>query len=338
VTLCALARGGSSTEGNHNTIGKRSLEDPLGIIGHMLQQLGHKIVWEPANDRFLLADAGINILIEGFTPQATEIVKNAHNQGARFIIVATEEPHYRGFNAGRDLEMVKRQKEFPNAAKYCEGILYLVPGLHVHAWYNQWAPAAHVELGYAPTLVRPHDGQEPKFDFGFFGSLSRRRLKILRRLARHAGSEKAVRIESTFPDQVTRDRIMREARVIVQLRKHDEMGLVSSSRCNTALCLGRPVLAEPHAYAKPWDEVIKFSDSLESFMDDAILMRTAWKGVHAAQFANFREKFTPERCVGRALREIGLRLDTPIVVTTMPNAALAAKVSARARMKRLGLM
>ncbi|MEK7749585.1 MAG: hypothetical protein AAB277_01250, partial [Planctomycetota bacterium] len=82
--------------------------------------------------------------------------------------------------------------------------------------------------------------------FGFFGSLSRRRLKILKTLARYIGSEKAIRVVSDFPTQDERDAAMRSARVILQIRKYDEMGLVSSSRCNTALCNGRPVIAEPH--------------------------------------------------------------------------------------------
>lgn len=295
---------------NHNPLGQRSLEDPMGIVGHQLQALGHRVVWESKNDHLLMGDSGINLLVEGFTPGSTQVIAAAHERGARFVIIATEEPTPRGFNHGLDLEMVKRQAEFPNAAKFAEGILYLVPGDHVRDYYSQFAPSAYVELGYAPTLVRPGDWAEPTYDFGFFGSLSKRRLKLLKKLAKAIGTQRAVRVEATFPSQVDRDRIMREARVIVQIRKHDQMGLVSSTRCNTALCLGRPVIAEPHALSKPWDEVIKFSDTDESFLMDAILMRTAWKGVHAAQFEKFKQRFTPDFCIGRALREIELNMET----------------------------
>lgn len=294
---------------NHNPMGQRSLEDPIGIIGHQLQALGHKVVWEQKNERLLMPESGINLLIEGFTPGSTEVIAKAYNEnGARFICVATEEPTSKGFNHGRDKEMVKRQIEFPNAAKYFEAILYLVPG--AGEWYSQFAPSAYVELGYSPTLVRPGDWVEPHFDFGFFGSWSYRRAKICKQLAKFMGSQDAVRVVADFPDQVTRDRLMREARVILQIRKHEEMGLVSSTRCNTALCLGRPVIAEPHLLSKPWDEVVKFSKSTEDFFHDAWIMRTSWKGVHAAQFARFREKFTPEYCIGRALREVNLNLET----------------------------
>jgi hypothetical protein len=291
---------------NHNEMGRRSLEDPMGIIGHQLRDLGHRVVWLQNDDEFLAGDSGINVVIEGFTPFATAKIAAAHAQSARFVCVATEEPTPKGFNHGRDGEMVRRQAEFPNAAKFFDGILYLVPGDHVHQWYGAQAPSAYAELGYAPTLVRPMDWQEPQYDFGFFGSLSKRRLKILKKLAKTIGTEKAVRVEATFPSQTERDRIMREARVIVQIRKNEEMGLVSSSRCNTALHLGRPVVAEPHLLSKPWDEVVKFSSSLDGFYNDCILARTAWKGVHAAQMDRFRTMMTAEFCVGRALREIGI--------------------------------
>src|SRR5712691_1405782 len=292
---------------NHNPAGQMSLEDPLGIIGHQLQALGHKVVWEKKNDRFLMPEAGINLIIEGFTEASAQVINEAHFRGAQFICIATEEPTPKGFNHGRDREMANRQRDFHLVGKSLKGIFHLVPGEHVKNWFSQFAPTAYIELGHAPTLVRPGDWKEPEFAFGFFGSLTRRRLKILKRLAKSLpGVEKAVRVEATFPSQVDRDRIMREAKVIIQIRKYEEMGLVSSSRCNTALCLGRPIVAEPHLLSKPWDEVVKFSASTETVFNDALMARIAWRGVHSAQFARFREKFTPDFCVGRALREIGM--------------------------------
>ena len=312
---------------NHSLQGQRSLEDPMMILGNQLRALGHDVVWDPSHREFAARESGINVLVEGFTPEIAEVVGQFHARGARFICVATEEPTPTGFNHGRDGEMVRRQEAFPLAARYFEAILHLVPGDHVTRWYAQHAPAAYVELGYAPALVRGGDGREPEYDFGFFGSITRRRMRLLKRLARAINTAKAVRIAGTFPTQEERDRIMREARVIVQLRKHEEMGLVSSSRCNTALCLGRPVVAEPHLLSEPWDRVVTFTSHCERcaetprtgreppcdacvdrFVSAAIMTRAAWRGVHAAQFARFKELLTPEYCVGRALREVGLDL------------------------------
>lgn len=292
---------------NHSSIGQRSLEDVCGIFGHQCRAIGHQIVWDQRNHMFLntLAGQGMNIVVEGFTSEAIRLMAHAHGQGARFIILATEEPTPKGFNHGTQIEMVKRQQTFPEAAKYADGIIHLVPGDHVTQWYGQFCPSAPCELGYAPSLVRPQDF-EPTFDFGFYGSLTKRRLKILKGLAKRAGSQKAVRIIADFKDQTERDRIMREAKVVVQIRKFEEMGLVSSSRCNTALCLGRPVVAEPHLLSKPWDEIVRFAPSVESFYDQCIMVRTAWKGTHAVQMEKFKAKLSPELCVGKALHDIGV--------------------------------
>lgn len=291
---------------NHNTIGQRSLEDVVGIMGHQMRALGHEIVWDPKNDQLLMKEVGVNLIVEGFTPQMVQVMSEQHAAGARFVILATEEPTEKGFNHGTQVEMIARQKVFPEAAKFAEGIIHLVPGANVTAWYAQFAPAAYAELGYAHTLVRSsHTDVEPEYDFGFYGSVSKRRLAILKRLAKRMGTAKAVKIVGDFATQVDRDQQMRRARVLVQIRKFDEMGLVSSSRCNTALCLGRPVVAEPHALSKPWDEIVTFSSSMEGFYSAAIAARMAWKGVHARQFAAFKEKLTPEVCIGRALDAIG---------------------------------
>lgn len=290
---------------NHNRVGQRSLEDVIGIMAHQLRALGHTAYWEPGNETLLLKESGINIIVEGFTDKIIDALAALHAQGARYIILATEEPTPEGFNHGRSSEMRLRQRNFPRAAALCEGILHLVPGQHVTDWYARFAPAAQADLGYAPTLVRPDDF-EPDFDFAFFGSVTERRLRILKRLAKRVGTPNAVKIEGDFTSQHDRDQDMRRGKVIIQIRKFDEMGLVSSSRCNTSLHLGRPILAEPHAMSRPWDEVVRFADSLEAFLDEACMMRLGWRGAHARQFAAFKERMTPRYCVGEPLERIGV--------------------------------
>ena len=321
--------------GNHTPSGQRSLEDVVGIWGHQMRALGHHVVWDPSNDKFLARETGIIVIVVGFTDFSISAIAIGHAAGARFICLATEEPTDKGFNHGRDREMVFRQQNFARAGKYFEAIFHLVPGDHVRQFYSQFAPSSYVELGYAPTLRRP-SAKEPTYNFGFFGSLTPRRLKILKRLARHVGTEKAVRIESTFPSQEDRDRVMGEARVIVQVRKYEEMGLVSNSRCNTALHLGRPVVAEAHTIADKWDGIVRFSkhcsscatnqrkrsrndfceDCVKNFLNDALLAQAMWRGIHNTQFSLFKERMGPEYCVGRALKEVNLDLSPqkPFVV------------------------
>jgi hypothetical protein len=299
--------------GNHTAIGQGSLHDVIGIIGHQMRALGHTATWEDNNARFIVPpNDGINVVVEGFTPLVTQQIANAHAQGGRFICIATEEPSDYGFNHGFDPEMRMRQVCFPDAAKFFEGILYLVPGEHVGRWYSQWAPAAYAELGFAPSFIRTQK-IEPIWDFGFFGSLTKRRYSIIKQLARRCSrglqnNPHAVRIINTFPDQYTRDNWIMEAKVVVQLRKTDEMGLVSSSRCNTSLSCGRPIVAEPHdrLLSKPWDDIVKFTDTMEEFFNMCLATRAVWRAVHADQFEKFERILTPWKCIGEPLARIGI--------------------------------
>lgn len=280
------------------------MEDVCGIFGKQLRSLGHSIVWDTANDKWIHGPGNINIVVEGFTKGSIEIIKTAHAQGARFIYLATEEPTPRGFNHGYQKEMVQRQQTFAEAAKYCDAIFYLVPGEHVHDFYNQFAPSSYLELGFAPNLVRPQYITEPQYEFGFYGSLSDRRLKILKKLAqRMMNTPNAVRIVADFSTQEARDKEMQNCKIILQLRKFEKMGLVSSSRCNTALHLGRGVICEPHALSKPWDEVVMFGKTIDEFYASCVVWRSMWRQLWEKQFHAFRTKMPPEYCVGRCFAE-----------------------------------
>lgn len=276
-------------------------------MGHQLRALGHKAVWdvEWSKKNYIGKDLGWNVIVEGFTPGVVEMIARGYNNGARFICLATEEPTDKGFNHGTQPEMVMRQEVFPTIAPYLDGIIHLVPGERITKWYGQFAPTAYSELGYAPSLVRP-DKVVPDYDFGFYGSMTKRRLKILKKLATATRKEKAVKLMTDFGTQHERDITMQRAKVIVQLRKFDEMGLVSSSRCNTALCLGRPVVAEPHELSEPWDKIVRFSSTTEGFINYAMFTLSQWKNIHRDQMDKFKARLSPDQCFGQALRQIGL--------------------------------
>lgn len=293
---------------NHSDIGQRSLEDVVGIFGHQLRALGHTAAWDTNNTGFIRPEDGINVIVEGFVPQHQHIIGEARRRGCRFLMLATEEPTPNGFNYGTQEEMKKRQRDFHLVAPFFDAIFYLVPGEYTHNFYSQFAPSHYLELGYAPSLVRKQN-IIPDYDFGFYGSLTKRRFAILKRLANRINTQKAVKIVADFKTQQERDEQMMRAKVIVQIRKFDKMGLVSTSRCNTALSLGRPVVAEPHDLSKPWDEVVRFTSSMEGFFATCLAVRAAWKGVHQEQFEKFKTKFSPEICVGEPLRKLGITED-----------------------------
>lgn len=291
---------------NHCPQGKIIIGDITGIIGAQLQALGHQANWTD-KAQFIHRDIGYNIVVESFAddPATIRRIADAHVIGCRFLYIATEEPTDRGFNHGLEPAMIDRQNAFPEAAKYCDGILHLVPGRRVTDWYSQFASAAYVELGYAPGFVNSEPDIEPDHDFGFYGKMTWRRGHMLARLERETGG-KVLLIESLDVPRRERDAIMRRAEVIVQIRANDEWGMVSSTRCATALSFGRPVIAEPHPEPAPWDRIVNFSPSIEAFYTEATFAAANWRDLHRQQFAKFEAILTPEVCIGRPLREIGI--------------------------------
>lgn len=292
---------------NHSPMGQRSLEDVIGIIGKQLEALGHQCIWIPGDAQFIGANDGVNVVVEGFTPLHTSDLARAHAAGARFLCLATEEPTDKGFNQGTQKEMVARQEWFIPAAKYFDGIIHLVQGERVNKWYNQFAPSAAAELGYARSLIRSIHHSEPKFEVGFFGSLSKRRLQILKRLAKRINKPNAIRVEATFAEQDVRDKLMQEAKVIVQIRKFDTMTLFSNSRAVTTICNGRPLVCESgHEASDEWRGIVPFAKTEEEFYNLVFMALATWRGLHAGQLDKFKTIMTPERCIGRALDEIGI--------------------------------
>jgi len=291
---------------NHSQIGRLSLQDPSQIIVHQLRSLGHQI--DHSDDEFLRGKDGVNLIFEGFNLLSIAMLKEARRlHDCRFIFVATEEPceepGFVGFNHAADRFMVLRQALFPEAAKYADAVLALVP--NTAHWYGQYAPTEQIELGYSPGMMRPQIRQ-PDHDFGFYGSVSNRRYKILRKLGRR-GTVKLISLHNpTASAQETRDLEMQSARIIVQIRILEKMGLVSSSRCASALSLGRPVIAEPHELAAPWNQIISFADSLDGFYREAESYKPFWKALYAKQFERFRDILTPAACIGNALDRLGI--------------------------------
>ena len=287
---------------NHCAQGQNAIGDIVEIVGQQFLALGHHV--SKAIDP-LFATNGINVVLESFADPnypALPQIAEAHARGCRFLYIATEEPTESGAfnNATDDPAMRDRQAAFAEAAQYCDGIVHLVPGDHITAWYGRYAPAAYAELGYAPGLLRD-DGSEPDCDFGFFGKLTVRR----RQMMRHLSTLGSVVTEYGFVPGTQRDREMRRARVIVQILETDD-GAFSSSRCNTALSIGRPVVAEPHRSPGVWREIVHLSPTIDGFYEDARTALSGWRGLHRIQFEQFKERLAPEKCIGASLRKIGI--------------------------------
>jgi hypothetical protein len=264
----------------------------ISLIGRQLEALGHTVEW--SNEGLYTAPGTCNILVEGFSEPHIDYMRQCKEAGGRIIIIATEEPTPTGFNHGIIEDMKRRQAIFPEAAKYADAIWHLVPGCT--DWYGQFgAPAAFLDLGYSPKMVRSVDVQLDH-DFGFFGSITPRRQKIMQKFADSGLKVRQIQ----FGSCAARDYEMSRCRVILQIRSHEQMGLISNSRCCTALHLGRPVIAEPHANPGKWTEIIEFAP-IEFYMQRAVFMRKNWRDAYKAQFNKFKALLSPENCVGRTI-------------------------------------
>lgn len=290
---------------NHCRQGQIIVEDITRIMSAQIQALGHQAV--TSEGPFIGRSLGYNVILEAFEDQThVQAIADA-SPDCNFIIVATEEPTDDGFNHGLEPAMIKRQNAFPAAAKYASGILHLVPGAHVTQWYSQFAPAAAAELGFSPHLLDLRPQEPPAYDFGFYGKMTWRRKQMIDRLDQ-ISSTAVLLIDTLDVPWKERDAMMRRCRVIVQIRANDEWGMVSSTRCASALHFGRPIVAEPHPAPEPWDGVVTFSPSVEAFYHDAMVATRCWTELHASQLEKFAAKLTPEFCIGAPLRAIGINL------------------------------
>lgn len=291
---------------NHCPQGQIAIADIIAIMAAQMEALGHQVVLpSDQNNRGHAPGPDVrNVLLEAFTDEDTiERIAADHARGCRFVYVATEEPSPQGFNKGNAYGMIDRQRVFPEAARYCDAILHLVPGQHVTDWYRQFAPAAYAELGHAPGLVRWDESARPDYDFGFFGQTTPRREEIFARLREVGSLLTEYRLE--LP-RAERDALMRRARVIVTVRAQDNVDYVSSTRVVSSLCMGRPVLAEHHPNPGPWAQVVPVCGDLDDFLETAVGMGADWEYAHAVQYEDLRRVMTPERCLGDALRAVGL--------------------------------
>jgi hypothetical protein len=294
---------------NHSRAGQENILDAVFIIVHQLEALGHQVIFEPQKfGEFLGEEQGYNLIIENFCEDwILQTLSEVHIQGGRFIVIAMEEPtEGKGFNNSFREEFILRKKSFCLCKPYIDGILYLTPGEYTHNWYNQYAPAAFAELGYTETLIRPIYCKEPIYDFGFFGSIFGRRMAILKKLIKRLNNPKTLLAIGSFPSPQERDEEMQKVKVILQIRKRNDIDFVSSCKCNTALCLGRPTISEPVSMDSPWTDIINISKSEDSFLDEAIDLLNNWEFVYEKQFNMFKKNLSPEFCIGAPLKEIGV--------------------------------
>ncbi len=262
----------------------QELHDILTIVGNQLYALGHRARYAGPDAPFIPADAGYNVVLDGITDAVGEKIPAANGMGARFLYLVTDRP-----------------PAFSPALVRCFDAALSMDADVGARWTR---PVARLELGYAPTLMKL-SAAVPTIDVGFFGPVSKRQSKILKKMHQRIN----VLVED---DHTKRETGIYKVKVVLQLREiDDELKPVSASDCNAALCLGRPVLADAHLRKWPWGNIVNITSSMDDFYNECKLMINGrWRDDYTKQFTKFA-KLTPEVCIGEPLRKIGINAMAP---------------------------
>lgn len=290
---------------NHSPVGRESVEDIIDPIAAQMLDLGHDA---HRDDSCFLPPPVVNVMVEGFNAEINALIAAARAQeGIRLVIIATERPSTHGFNNQTKGEMVTRQVHFPAAAAQADALWPLVPEA-VEWMQRHHKRVAHLELGYSARRIIPQVGPA-EYDFGFFGSLTPRRQGVLQDLVRrgHRVFVTGPRIgkggQLELPSREERNELMQRCKIILQLKPADNWQIISSSRCNTAINLGRAVVAEPHNSNSAWKRIVRFSSTPFNFVKTAEKALEDYEGEWVRQFCRFKEILPPAACVGKVIEE-----------------------------------
>lgn len=278
--------------GNHSDEGRKSVEDIIHALGAQLLDLGHTADRSDHNVQL----GAVNVFIEGFTELETKRLEALRQTGRRFVIVCTESLVNDSLNDFQRPVYQERYRQFMQAAPLADAIWCLVPG--TAAKLRQINPNARdVELGYSPRRRRVLH-KEPRYDFGFFGSMTPFRRKTVDELKRRGHSVHITR-RLAPPDE--RDDDIASCKVVLHIKAAASWKIVSSSRCSTALHVGRPLVSQPIPSKSIWKKIIRFSESHDSFFDEAVRIARQWDLHWQRQFAAFQRHLSAENCIGPAV-------------------------------------
>lgn len=265
--------------------------DQAEDLRDQLTAAGHEFVITP---RELLPPPWVNLFSE-FTPEVTLArVRQRAAEGYHLVCLVTEMPTLvtRGglvWNYHTEPWWLARAELFVDMAPHLTAAWCYVPG--AAAQVKRFVPrAAQVDMAYGARFERPRAQREPKHDFCFFGTLTKRRGQIVDTLRRAGFTVDVI----PFQTLAERDSRVLDAKVVLDLKQFEWWPMVSTSRYVTALQLGRPVAAEhrPLTLSAGWEKVVAFAKD----DTDAALLATAaaaladWSGLYRRQLAALRAR------------------------------------------------
>lgn len=206
--------------------------------------------------------------------------------GYQLIVVLTEEPTLVSteglvWNYNTIEGWVRRAEDFVRTAPHLIAAWCYVVGSA--ARISKWVRAADIDAAYGPRFSRSLlRNEDPVNDFCFFGRLTERRARIIEELRCGGHSVDVIPHNSTL---VQRDARIPMAKVVLDIKQEHWWQVASGMRYVTALCRGRPVIAEgrDHPSAETWNRVVHFVGPDKGFIVAARAMLQDWKTVWETQ-------------------------------------------------------
>ncbi len=284
-------------DGNHTEVGRDTLIDIRNCLAGMLIDLGHGVT--KSSDQ-LVTRPSINVLFEGFGRKSSALLAAISKQDFDFLIVCTEAFGKKAMNDSAHRAMRMRQRWLPEVAKIAKACWCLAPGM-AEQLKQYCENSFDVELGWSQTQesVLLKD-EAPKHPFVFYGGLNERRASLVNAFE---GQGHHVALGEDYGPILLRNDLVRQSKVVLGLKPTNSWKLFSSSRAQTALHLGRPVIFEDvddSAHRSPWRDIVVVSES-ECFGTVAVEMMKNWQDCAAEQMEKFREILPPQRSIGPAL-------------------------------------
>lgn len=291
---------------NHSPIHRMGLDDITFILAGMLNDLGHKVILD---DHRTYQDPLVNILFEGFTAQAIDLVKRSKDENARIVLVLDALPTDKGFE-GHDANFLRGQRMdgFMTVAPLADAIWCTDPG--AVEWCTQMNKnSTLISLGWSQHLddelaTMSPDAEAPSADFCFFGEMTpwRRSMLLDLRKTRSVLLPKKTPNDPNYMSLADRNAMVRASRAVLCPQAFPGQQHFSQSRALMALMLGRAVGFQNDVPLPPyWSSIARISES-----KDTDFLLENWRALHVSQMAVLLETLPPAFCLGDALKRLGV--------------------------------
>ena len=257
------------------------MRDQIEVLGHEFTVSRGEWIEPPS----------FNLFCEGVSDASADRVAALGQAGYQLIVLVTEKPtlvthegliwnYHTGSVAWND-----RAEIFVATAPNFISAWCYAP--RAAAKVRRFIPNAvdiDVAWGKRFLVAKPHE--KPRYDFGFFGGLTPRRERVLNHIAKRGHSVDVIPHSTPL---AVRDSRVANSKVVIEPKQYHWWDLASPIRYMTALCHGRPVVAEARSREAQgrWAKVVSFAPE-HAFYETAAAALGHWQELHRRQTAAFK--------------------------------------------------